>query len=81
MTVTFVYLLSSIMLLNIWKISLEWIMILNVAKFWANLDPNYPIASKGDFFFFFFGKLTKSLLSTDWAPIILHLKQILRADH
>ena len=53
MTVTFVYLLSSIMLLNIWKISLEWIMILNIAKFWANLDPNYPIASKGDFFFFF----------------------------
>ena len=79
MTVTFVYLLSSIMLLNIWKISLEWIMILNVAKFWANLDPNYPIASKGDFFFF--GKLTKSLLSIYCAPIILHLKQILRADH
>ena len=50
MTVTFVYLLCSIMLLNISKKSLEWIMTLNVAKIWANSDLNYSIASKGDFF-------------------------------
>ena len=53
-------------------------MILKVGKIWANLGLNYSFASKEDFS----GKLTNITFVYLVNPIILlHFKQILRADH
>ena len=49
MAVTFVYLLCPIVLLNISKILLEQIIILNIANIWANLCLNFSFPPKGDF--------------------------------
>ena len=80
LTVIFAYLLCPIILLNIWKRSLEWIVILKVAKMLANVVPNskLPIFPRKEIVF---ENWLTSLLPTYWAPIILqHFKQILRAD-
>ena len=42
----FFYLLCSVMIRNI----SEWIMIIKIAKIWANSGLNYPFTSKEDFF-------------------------------
>ena len=53
-------------------------MILKVGKIWANLDLNYSFASKGNFS----RKLAIITFVYLVNPIILlHFKQILRADH
>ena len=78
MTFTFAYLLCPIILPNISKRSLEWIMILKVAKILANLVPNYPFTPKQ----IFSGKLTNITFAYLLSSIIQQrLKQILRANH
>ena len=49
MTVTFVDRMFSVMLLNISKRFLEYIVILTVAKIWANSVLNYAFTSNEDF--------------------------------
>ena len=50
MTVVLAYLMCPIILLNISKRLLEWIMILKVAEILTDVVPNYPFAPKGIFF-------------------------------
>ena len=78
MFVTFAYLLCPIILPKISKQSLEWIMILKVAKILANVVPNYPFAPKQNFLW----KLTNITFAYLLSSIIQQcLKQIFRADH
>ena len=65
MSVTFDYLLCTIILPNISKRSLEWIMMLKVAEILANLVPNYPFALKHNF-------LLESWLNQFYLPVEPH---------